>query len=598
MTRPMALPVLQAGVPEMVKAFPQWVLWRYERQGSRWAKPPYQPNGKRADKTNPAHWSEFSEVMAAYEEGGYDGIGFCVTGEDPFTFIDLDHCINEQETGKEAREILALIDSYTELSPSGTGLRIITRGQVPANIKRRGVEIYNRAWYLTITGQVYGNRKEIAERQEQLDRLIARYDAPPVETHVATTAGLQEEDRAALQRIRNSRQGERFTRLFDGDLTGYASQSEADLALCSILAFWTKNDQQAMDRIFRASGLYRPKWDTRHGNRTYGQRTMDRATAQTGEPLAPAGDDRKQMAREPAWEPSANIISAHNLLAMKLPPRQNLLDPWLPEQGLCLLHAYRGVGKTHVSLGIACAVATGSSFLGWEAKEPQGVLFIDGEMPAVTIQERLRHTLATMDITRAHNLQIITPDLQQGGMPDLGTRQGQAQVDAVLTENIKLIIVDNISTVCRSTLENKSDSWLPVQEWALRMRGQGKSVLLVHHDGKGGQQRGSSRKEDVLDTVIQLVRPNHYTPDQGAVFEVHFRKNRGIHGEDAKPFEARLTSTDGAFHWQTRTLEESNLDKVAMLLEQGYRQKEIAEELNLSKGYTSKLIKKIKNQQP
>ncbi|WP_153306568.1 hypothetical protein [Desulfogranum japonicum] len=68
----------------------------------------------------------------------------------------------------------------------------------------------------------------------------------------------------------------------------------------------------------------------------------------------------------------------------------------------------------------------------------------------------------------------------------------------------------------------------------------GKSVLLVHHDGKGGMQRGSSRKEDVLDTVIKLLRPKSYTPDQGALFKVHFRKNRGIHSDDAKTFEASL----------------------------------------------------------
>ena len=186
------------------------------------------------------------------------------------------------------------------------------------------------------------------------------------------------------------------------------------------------------------------------------------------------------------------------------------------------------------------------------------------------------------------------PDLQPEGMPDLGSREGQKQIDAVLSDDIKLIIVDNISTVCRSTMENKSDSWLPVQEWALRMRGRGKSVLLVHHDGKGGQQRGSSRKEDVLDTVIQLIRPNAYTPDQGAVFEVHFRKNRGIHGDDAKPFEARLTSGEGGFTWQVKSLEESNQDKVEKLLEQGDSQKDIAEELELSKGYVSKLVKQIR----
>lgn len=583
MTSPRALPVIQAAVPESVKSFPQWVLWRYERRGTRWTKPPYRLNGKRADKTNPDHWSDFSEVIAAYEEGGYDGIGFCVTGNDPFTFLDLDHCISGRGISREAQGILSLVDSYTETSPSGEGLRIITRGQLPGNIKKKSIELYDRAWYLTITGQVYGDRREVADRRQQLDLLAARYASP-----VESLKNAQDLPSQLIERICRSRQGQLFNRLTQGDISGYGSHSEADLALCSILAFWTGNDMDLMDRIFRASKLYREKWDTRHGRATYGRLTMEKAFVTLPEDKALEKEEKKVRLQPPS------VITAGRLLSTTFPPRRNLLSPWLPEQGLCLLHAYRGVGKTHISLGIACAVATGSSFLGWQAATPQGVLFIDGEMPAVTLQERTENTLAAMDTTRADNLLIITPDLQPGGMPDLGSRQGQDQVDAVLNKEIKLIIVDNISTVCRSTMENKSDSWLPVQEWALRMRGRGKSVLLVHHDGKGGQQRGSSRKEDVLDAVIQLIRPAAYTPDQGAVFEIHFRKNRGIHGDDAKPFEARLTSGEGCFTWQVKTLEESNQDKVEKLLQQGYLQKDIAEELGLNKGYVSRLVKRIK----
>lgn len=589
MTKPTALPVIQATIPEAVKSFSQWVLWRYERRGTRWTKPPYRTNGKRADKTNPDHWNDFSQIIAAYEEGGYDGIGFCVTENDPFTFLDLDHCVNGQGINKEAKDILTLMGSYAETSPSGEGLRLITRGTVAGNINRSSIEIYDHAWYLTITGQVYGNRQNIADCQQQLAQLTARY-LPPVENVDIQGQGVAQ-DRALLERIRGSNQGDLFTRLYNGDLTGYGSQSEADLALCSILAFWTKNDIYTMDRVFRSSKLYRAKWDAMHGAKSYGLMTMERALVKTSpQEVQPTPAPKKKQL------PPPTIITAGNLLAQHFPPRKNLLSPWLPEQGLCLLHAYRGVGKTHVSLGIACAVATGSDFLGWQADRPQGVLFIDGEMPVVTIQERIANTLSTRENTLVDNLRIITPDLQQGGIPDLGTKQGQNQIDAVLTKDIKLIIVDNISTVCRSTLENKSDSWLPVQEWALRMRAQGKSVLLVHHDGKGGQQRGSSRKEDVLDTVIQLTHPRSYSFDQGAVFEVHFLKNRGIHGDDAKPFEAKLSSSDGAFIWKTKTLEESNQDKVEKLLLQGCRQKDVSEELNISRGYAYKLINKIKKQ--
>ena len=605
-------------------------------------KPPFQVNGHPADKTNPHHWSDFPEVMAAYEEGGYDGIGFCTTTEDPFVFIDLDHCIGERGANKEAMEVVHQLQSYTEISPSGEGLRIITAGSIPRNLKQREIEIYDHAWYLTITGHRLTHVDQVAHCQSEIDRIFGRAAMQ------AATNSLDAGSRAVLERIRESKQAQLFNTLYQGNINGYASQSEADLALCSILAFWSGNNAQQMDAIFRASCLFRDKWDARHGQLTYGQKTINKAlsagnnqgegiliagnspiktntppakgsTADTGKSrngtavrIHGAGQFLKgfKSSLHPAARPGADqpgplpnlpgvsppvVITAGNLLSREFPPRTNLLSPWLPEQGLCLLHAYRGVGKTHISLGIGCAVATGSSFLKWQADKPRGVLFIDGEMPAVTIKERIAGIMAGMDTTRADNLQIITPGLQPGSMPDLGRPEGQAQIDTVLTDDISLIILDNISTVCRSTSENKSDSWLPVQEWALRMRAMGKSVLLVHHDGKGGMQRGSSRKEDILDTVIQLIRPKSYTPDQGALFEVHFRKNRGLHGEDVTPFEAALKSTGNGFEWKLRTIEESLNDRLKKFLEDGYSQRDIAEELQLSKGYVSKLVKKLKS---
>ncbi|MBN2333860.1 MAG: hypothetical protein JXO49_06725 [Deltaproteobacteria bacterium] len=120
------------------------------------------------------------------------------------------------------------------------------------------------------------------------------------------------------------------------------------------------------------------------------------------------------------------------------------------------------------------------------------------------------------------------------------------------------------------------------------------AVLLVHHNGKSGNQRGTSRKEDVLDTVIQLKNPVDYNPDQGALLEVHFRKSRNLTGECVSPFEARLTINNGLQEWQTKSLEDSNMTKVRKLLAEGYSQTGITDKLGLSKGYVSKLAKKIR----
>lgn len=193
-------------------------------------------------------------------------------------------------------------------------------------------------------------------------------------------------------------------------------------------------------------------------------------------------------------------------------------------------------------------------------------------------------------------LRIITPDLQPSGMPNLATQEGQEAIEPYL-EGIDLVIVDSISTLCHGGRENEAESWLPLQEWALKLRTQGRSVLFIHHAGKGGQQRGTSRREDVLDTVISLRRPGDYTPEEGLRCEVHFEKSRRIYGEDVKPFEIRLiTAPDGREKWEMKDIEESLTKKVADLLKDGIPQGEISELLGVAKGTISKHKKKARLQ--
>jgi len=282
------------------------------------------------------------------------------------------------------------------------------------------------------------------------------------------------------------------------------------------------------------------------------------------------------------------VFEVHDFMALELPPREDLLHPWLPKQGLAMIHAPRGVGKTHVALWVSYAVAAGTSFLAWHAPKPRGVLYIDGEMPAAVLQERIARIAVSNDLEPSAPLRIITPDLQPGGMIDLSRADDQRELQQFL-DGISLIVVDNISCLCRAGKENEGESWLPVQEWALQQRAAGRSVLFIHHTGKNGQQRGTSRREDVLDTVIGLRRPGDYTPDQGALFEIHFEKARGIYGAETRPFEAQLTTTpDGHQRWVIKQLEESTTEKVANLLNEGVPQREIAEMLGITKGTVSK----------
>lgn len=289
-------------------------------------------------------------------------------------------------------------------------------------------------------------------------------------------------------------------------------------------------------------------------------------------------------------------IDLASFLAKELPPRELILSPWLPKAGLCMIHAFRGIGKTHVSLGIAYAVAKGGKFLGWEAPKARNVLYIDGEMPAAVLQERLAKIVVMMgDDHLTGQLTIITPDLQKFGMPDLATKDGQDLLNQYITDDTDLIVIDNLSCLAPSIKENDATDWAIIQTWVLGLRARGKSVLLIHHSGKAGAQRGTSKKEDVLDTVIILKRPKDYESSQGARFTVEFEKARGFFGDDAKSFEAQLFSDEkGKACWITKSIEESTYDKVVTMLNDGMSQNDIAIELDVNKSTVSRHANKAK----
>ncbi len=178
---------------------------------------------------------------------------------------------------------------------------------------------------------------------------------------------------------------------------------------------------------------------------------------------------------------------------------------------------------------------------------------------------------------------ICKPD----SLPDLADPAAQRFYDHVIAD-ADLIVVDNLSTVCRALRENEADSWGPVQAWCLRQRAAGKSVLLVHHSGKSGGQRGTSRKEDVLDSVISLKRPVDYDPSEGARFEVHYAKARGFWGEDAAPFEARLV--DGKWTVGEISIDDS-ADMIRAMKERGDTVRQIAEQLGMSKSAVDRRLK-------
>lgn len=291
----------------------------------------------------------------------------------------------------------------------------------------------------------------------------------------------------------------------------------------------------------------------------------------------------------PAYIHGLNPLNGEQLLRKKFDPVEQVLAPVLPTQGLGMVYGPRGMGKTHVALGMACAVAAGAPFLRWQAQKARRVLLIDGEMPGVVLQQRFAQTMNLMgqDIQREF-FRLVAADLEPDGLPDLAHPDSQAFYEPVIS-TADLILVDNLSTVCRSMRENEADTWGPVQAWLLRLRRVGKSVVLFHHSGKAGGQRGTSRKEDVLNTVIALRRPPDYSPSEGARFEVHYEKARGFFGDDAEPFEAWL-KPEG---WTTGPVQQADdsVDTIASLRKSGFSVRDIAERTGVPKSTVGRRLK-------
>jgi putative DNA primase/helicase len=276
-------------IPDELKTQANWVCYRMEpRFGQpKPTKIPYNPvTGDKAKANEPRTWSKYETCFAAANRGEYAGIGFEFAP--PFIGVDLDHC-RDAETGEIedwAQEIIAHLHSYTEASPSGTGVHILIRGKLPPGRRRQGpVEMYDAARFFTMTGDhLSGTPVGVEERSNEIRELHEAFfsadnagDGAPAPSPEPTVSVLS--DSEILNKATRASNGEKFKRLWAGEWQGmYTSQSEADQALCCELAFWTGKDEGRIDCLFRQSGLYRAKWE----RDDYRSETLAGASAKTG----------------------------------------------------------------------------------------------------------------------------------------------------------------------------------------------------------------------------------------------------------------------------------------------------------------------------
>lgn len=269
-------------LPQELRETKQWVCW------VRDDKAPRNPStGGFAKANDPSTWGTLTQAVEACGKYGFAGVGFEFAP--PYFGVDLDHCTDNQEL---CREFVDGLGSYAEYSRSGDGLHIICRGSLPDGARRKGgIEMYSGGRYFICTGNVYDQRyKSVVECTEKIRLLHEKYLQPKrtiQPTRAETTVNL--DDREVIEKAGGCESGGLFSLLYAGSWQGiYPSQSEADLAFCNMLAFWTGKNAEQMDRIFRSSGLMRPKWDSLRNGVTYGQGTIAKAISDCTEVYEPA----------------------------------------------------------------------------------------------------------------------------------------------------------------------------------------------------------------------------------------------------------------------------------------------------------------------
>lgn len=293
----MPLPVNVDSIPEEMKTLKNWVVWKYENRKTskgeiKKTKVPYQVNGKKAKSTNPDTWDSFENVIKTLDRfpDKFDGVGFVFSQDSGIMGLDFDR-VKDHETGEwdpEALKEIKSLNSYTEISPSGEGVHVIVKGMVPLepdkdgkigtgkNNQELGREMYHSGRFFTITGNVLsGAPRVINQAQEAVNALYYRWfkDEKPNTGSKKQPEKINLSDSEIIDIASRAKNSDKFKSLYNGNISGYKSHSEADQALCSLIAFYTQDPGQ-IDRIFRGSGLYRAdKWEVAN----YRDRTINKA---------------------------------------------------------------------------------------------------------------------------------------------------------------------------------------------------------------------------------------------------------------------------------------------------------------------------------
>ena len=533
-------------IPQSLKERPHWVCWRYEIRDGKRTKVPYQPSGAKAESDNRATWSDFEAVQAVAAR--FSGIGImCADG---LAGLDLDHCIENGEFTEKAQDFIGRMNTYTEVTPSGEGVRCLFFGELPAKGRKKGdIEIYNKGRFFTVTGNhVDGTPETLEYREAEIMAIHAEVfgaskkngngNAPHLPEAESYTAVLASTDDALIQMIEAGINDEVLTRLWRGNTQDYPSASEAELAFCSKLVGWGAG-RERIDRMYRASRLFRPKWDEVHygDGQTYGQHTLDVALEHRETDALPPDD---------AEHPRFKVYTAKDALEPQ-PPIEWVIEKLLTPGSVSALAGNPGSKKTYSLLDAAVCVALGVPWVGLATKGGP-VLIVDEESGKRRLARRLSAVLA------GHEAGETTP-LFYTSLERLNLR---LKVEEIALENLivelsaRLVIIDALVDVMPGGDENSVKDIQPVFA-ALRSMAEHTqaAIVIIHHFGKAGNYRGSSAISGAVDLMLNIESQH-----DSAIVNFSFEKAR-----DAEPFKFSATANfdPGKFWLDARETQTSGL---------------------------------------
>lgn len=603
-------------IPEDLRQFGPFCCWAYQdRPGSaKPAKVPYSPRtGERARVDHPEDFASFSEAMAAFQTGIYSGIGILIT--DNLCAIDIDNCIDDNgQFSPMAADVVNRMHTYTEISPSGKGLRLlfltdrpIDRNIYYVNNPDVHMEVYtsDTKKYVSLTGNVVIPGQHLEGRSPQLQAVLDEYmcrtkrppkpaPAPPNTNGETvrlpqpvplppqppdTPEQLEQQAQLVISKAASAKNGSEFTALMNGDTTAYkGDESAADLALCNKLAFWTKKDAFLMDYIFRKSRLFRDKWDRPTGGSTYGAITIQHAIDGTEKvycgnitPTPP------KAATEPPSAPLMDIISATDLQKAVLPPVIYLVNRILAV-GTTILAAAPKMGKSWLALSLALSLADGKEFLS-QPTTRCGVLYLALEDSKTRLQDRMNKVLHGAPPPGQFYLTTASPTLDTGLLDTLG-----AQLEH--NPEIKLIIIDTLQKVRGQPLPREQPYATDYRELGMLKAfadSHGISLLIIHHtrkakdDDPNNMISGTNGVMGAVDTAWVMVKDKR--SDDNAVLS--------ITGRDVEQDELLLTMDKDTMTWGIAA--DPNVYDNSLIV-QAIKEVLAASELQIWKGSASELM--------